>query len=326
MRERRGPVALLILACLSWGLSTALSKIALRQLTSTDLFGIEIVVAAVPLAAIALARGARPGRPDPLLLLLGILEPGLTYLLFDIGVRRTSGSHAALLLALDTPATLLLAVAFLRERVDAALLLALGVGVAGSVLVTWNGTGSGATLTGDVLVIASALTAACYGVLARHVAGARDPLIVTTVQVFGALLIAAPILGYSLARGSSRIGSADAGHLAIAVAVALTGSVIPFLLFNRAIKQLTASRAALISVLIPVVAAGLTVPLLGEHLTGLALAGGSLSIAAALVAAQRPDNARPRPPRDAPGSLPPMREPSSPERMPVEAVPRGKSP
>ena len=175
-----------MLACLSWGLSTALSKIALRQLTSTDLFGVEILVAAVPLGLLALARGSRLWRPDPVLLVLGILEPGLAYLLFDIGVRRTSAAHAALLLALDTPATLLLAVAFLRERIDATLMLALGVGVTGSILVTWQGGGADATVTGDLLVIASALTAPCYGVLARHVTATRDPVDVTAVQMIGA--------------------------------------------------------------------------------------------------------------------------------------------
>jgi drug/metabolite transporter (DMT)-like permease len=306
---------MLIAACVSWGLSTVLSKIALRQLTSTDLFGVEILVAAVPLTALVLARGIRPGRPDPLLLVLGILEPGLSYLLFDIGVRRTSASHAALLLALDTPATLLLAVAFLRERVDGALLVALGVGVAGSVFVTWQGGGSGATFTGDALVIASALTAAVYGVLARHVAATRDPLVVTTVQVLGALILAGPILTLSVARGSSHLGSTDAGHLAVAVAVALTGSVVPFLLFNRAIKELTASRAALISVLIPVIAAGLTVPLLGETLTGLALFGGSLSIVAALIAAQRPDNTRPVTAASIAAAPPPQQSPWCVERQ-----------
>jgi drug/metabolite transporter (DMT)-like permease len=49
-----------------------------------------------------------------MLQVLGVLEPGLTYVLFDLGVRRTTTSHAALLLALDSPATLALAAMFLR--------------------------------------------------------------------------------------------------------------------------------------------------------------------------------------------------------------------
>lgn len=290
---RYAPVGMLLLACISWGLSTALSKIALEQLTSTDLFGIEILAATIPLSWLALARGARPSRPDPRLLLLGILEPGLTFLLFDIGVQRTAASHASLLLALDAPATLLLAVVFLRERIDGALMVALTLGVAGSVLVTSRAGGSEGSLTGDILVIASALTAAGYAVLARHVATDRDPVVVTAVQMLGALMLAAPIFIVSIARGDSHIATVDAWHLTITLAVAMTGSVIPFLLFNRAITQVSASRAGLIGVLVPVTGAGASVALLGEQLTGLAVLGGALAIVAALIAARRPDKTRP---------------------------------
>jgi hypothetical protein len=46
--------------------------------------GIEILVSAMPLAFLAVVRGSRPSRPDPILLVLGVLEPGLTYVLFDL--------------------------------------------------------------------------------------------------------------------------------------------------------------------------------------------------------------------------------------------------
>jgi EamA-like transporter family len=60
---RRHPVVgKLILACLSWGFSTALTKIVLDQLTPVDVFGIEILVSAIPLALLAVARGARLSR------------------------------------------------------------------------------------------------------------------------------------------------------------------------------------------------------------------------------------------------------------------------
>jgi drug/metabolite transporter (DMT)-like permease len=288
--RRYAGTGLLMLACVSWGLSTALTKIALDQLTPVDLFGIEIVVSAVPLVLLALARGARPGRPNPAVLLLGVLEPGLTYLLFDLGVRRTAASHAALLLALDAPVTLVLAVAFLRERVDLWLLASLAAGVGGSVLVTWRADGAGSSLTGDVLVIGSAVTAAAFAVLARHVAPTRDPVVVTAVQMLGALAVAMPIFGISAARGGSRIGDADAAHLILATMVGLLGGVIPFLLFNRAIAQLTASRASLIGVLVPVIGAGASVVLVGERITRLAALGGVLAVAGAALATRREDD------------------------------------
>jgi drug/metabolite transporter (DMT)-like permease len=73
-----------------------------------------------------------------MLLVFGVLESGLTYVLFDLGVRRTTASHAALLLALDSPSTIALAVIFLRERINVPLLTSLVMGLAGSVLVTWH--------------------------------------------------------------------------------------------------------------------------------------------------------------------------------------------
>ena len=73
---RYAPWRMLLLACVSWGLSTALSKIALRQLTVDGSVRHRDPRRRSPVRALALARGARPGRPDPVLLLLGILEPG----------------------------------------------------------------------------------------------------------------------------------------------------------------------------------------------------------------------------------------------------------
>jgi drug/metabolite transporter (DMT)-like permease len=279
---------MLLLAGLSWGAAAALSKVALAQLAAADLFGIEVAVSAPPLILLALSRGARPSRPDPLLVLLGLLEPGLTYLLFDVGVTRTAASHASLLLAADAPTTLLLAWLFLRERVDIAMAASLTFGVTGSVLVAWQG-GGDASLAGDVLVVASAVTAAMYGVLARYVAMSRDPVVVTAVQMCAALLLALPVFLSSWARGHSRLADADAGHVTLGVLVGLLGGVVPFLLFNWAVSQVTASSAGLVLVIVPVVGAGLSVLVVGERVSVLAGTGGALALVAAAIAARRTD-------------------------------------
>src|SRR3954447_7004290 len=135
---RLPPVPMLVLAGISLGLATALTKIALEQLTPVDLFGVEVVTSAVPLLALAWLRGARRSRPRPLLLVLGVLEPGFAYLLFDLGFQRTAASHAALLVAMDAPVTLALAVLLLRERLDLPFLASLALGVGGSILISWE--------------------------------------------------------------------------------------------------------------------------------------------------------------------------------------------
>src|SRR3954466_2699977 len=91
------PVFFLAFASFSWGLSSALSKLAVEQLTSIDLFAVEVGTGAVCLGVAALARGVRPRRLSPELLALGLLEPGLAFLLFDVGITHTAATHGALL-------------------------------------------------------------------------------------------------------------------------------------------------------------------------------------------------------------------------------------
>ena len=58
-----GPVGMLVLSGISLGLATALSKITLEQLTPVDLFGVEVLVSAVPLVALAWIRGHAAAVP-----------------------------------------------------------------------------------------------------------------------------------------------------------------------------------------------------------------------------------------------------------------------
>lgn len=118
----------------------------------------------------------------------------------------------------------------------------------------------------------------------------RDVVVVTAVQMLGALSVAVPVFFVSFARGASSIGTADGAHLALAVAVGMLGGVIPFLLFNRAIARVPALQASLILVLVPVVGAAASVLLLAERLSGLAVSGGLLALAGAGLAALRADD------------------------------------
>jgi len=282
------PVAMLVAASACWGLATAVSKIALVQLTPLDLFGCEVSIGAVCLGALALSRGARPSRPSAKLLALGALDPGAAFVLFDFGLYHTAATHASLLLSTETLFTVTLAALLLRERLTGRLALALAAGVAGSVLVAWHAGGQHASLLGDGLVIIASLAAGGYAVLARHVAPEQnDPIVVSAVQMLGALLVAAPLTGGSIVLGASHLDSADLGHLALAVTVGLTATVVPFLLFNMAVSRITAMRAGLILALVPLFGAVASVAVVGETLGAMQAAGGVLVVAAAALAASR---------------------------------------
>ena len=70
-----------------------------------------------------------------------------------------------------------------------------------------------------------------------------------------------------------------------AVATGLLGGAVPFLAFNRAIRDLTVAHAGLILNLIPVLAAGGAVVALGERLRWPEIVGGMLIVGAATAAA-----------------------------------------
>src|SRR5206468_2430567 len=76
----RIPAAMLIsAAALSWGLSAAVSKIALEQLGPLDLLAVEVGVGAAVLVPASLMRTSGICRPRAVYLLLGVLEPGLSF-------------------------------------------------------------------------------------------------------------------------------------------------------------------------------------------------------------------------------------------------------
>ena len=85
---------------------------------------------ALCLGGAALARGARPARPSAAVL-LGVLEPGVAYLLFDVGIAHTAATHGALLLDIDSVFTIALAAALLGERIYLLVAFALAAGVTG---------------------------------------------------------------------------------------------------------------------------------------------------------------------------------------------------
>ena len=285
-RTRHVSVVLLVLAALSWGAATVLSKVALNQLAPLDLFGIEVLVGFLPLLAFPSVRMALR-HPNPKLLLLGVLEPGLSYALFDFGTRLTSASHAALLIATEGPFTLVLAVALLRERPRAWVIAAFITAGSGSALISGSG-GGGSSVAGDILVVASAAAAAGFAVLARHVAAdGRDVLVVTAVQMLGATLVALPVGAVGVLAGTSHVASADASHLTAAGAVGLLSGMVPFLLFHTAVAHVTATRAALVLTLIPVFGAAGAIAFLHDPFTIAAAVGGALAIGAATFAAVR---------------------------------------
>lgn len=285
VKRASGPSLLLTLAAASWGASTVTSKYALADLTATDLLGVEVAVATLLLVGVAALNGSLRRTPNwRAYAVLAFFEPGLTFALFNMGLVHTSATDAALLVSLESVFAVALAVAALRERPGPRFFGAAAVAFAGAALVSLEGGSTSSSIGGDLLILASALAAAVYVVLARRVAGREAALTVTAYQFMFAVVFALPVV----LAGHSNIANASAGHVAAAIATGVLGSAVPFLLYNLAVRSTTASRAAIALNLIPVFGVVAAFALLGERPGLPQLVGGVLIVAAlALVSTER---------------------------------------
>ena len=274
---------MLAAASFGWGCSTTLSAFALRQIGPTDLLAVELVSGGAVIWAVA-ATGPRRGFGTSdwrVFAVLGLCEPGLTYLLANEGLRRDSAATAALLFATEAVIVVPLAAVFLAERVSAGALWALGVGLVG-VVVIGGGAGRGRdTLVGHVLILGSALAAATYALLARRSSHRSPALVVTTYQLIAATAIALPFAIASHLVRRAGLPAADLAHWAAAVAAGLAGVAVPFLLYNQAIAVVRATIAAGILNLVPLVGFATAVLFLGDRPTSLDIIGGGLILLSA---------------------------------------------
>jgi drug/metabolite transporter (DMT)-like permease len=143
-------VPLAVAAAIAFGASTPLSKVLLASVDPQLLAGLLYLGAGIGLAIVHFARAAlgRSAQEAPLrkadipwlgvvVLFGGIIGP----LLLMLGLFRTDAASGALLLNLESLATMSLAWVVFREAVDRRLLIGAFAIVAGAVVLSWQGQG-----------------------------------------------------------------------------------------------------------------------------------------------------------------------------------------
>jgi drug/metabolite transporter (DMT)-like permease len=175
-------------ASIFWGLNAVASKVLFRPDSAAfDALGLVVARSAWSLPVfLALAFFNRPRggveRADwRLFALLGVcIGPG-TIGIFAFGAHETSAAHVVLLFALIPPVTAVLSALILRERLAALRLIALGLGIAGTVLLTTTRSAHGSSLRGDACILVMVVCFAIISVVLRVLGRARSyrPLFVT---------------------------------------------------------------------------------------------------------------------------------------------------
>jgi drug/metabolite transporter (DMT)-like permease len=233
----------------------------------------------VILTAVVVIGRIKLTRPSWGIAFAGFLEPTLAYVLINSGMARTSGTHAAIVIGLQSLLVVVMAALFHRRIPSKRVMLGLAIALLGLIAVTSSRSSGSPTLLGDGLVLIGVTCAAAYILVAHGLAEKHDAVEFTFYQfVFGTLALV-PLVGYSLySSHQGIIADATGVEVAAAVATGVFGSALGFLLYNRALRDISPTLAGSSLTLIPVFGVIFSTLFLGESLTLAVILGGLLVI------------------------------------------------
>lgn len=266
--SRRLVFPALVASGLFWGTTVPLSKVALGWLGPAWLTSARFGLAGLVLMMVSWPRLRAACSPG--ILISGAIGYGGAVLLQNLGVERTSVTHAALLIG-ATPVLVAVIAAALRHSVARPVAWAgFGLSMLGVVVIAGR-QGAGSSLGGDGLVLAAQLISAAFTVSQARLLPGRDPVAVTAVQLVAAGAIMLPV---SLLTEGLPAASARPGPLLATIGLVLAGTVLPATLFAFGQSRVSADVAGAFVNLEPLVGAVLGTVAFGEPLGPIQLAGG----------------------------------------------------
>lgn len=266
MFESRLSNAYLIGAAVCWGLGTVLSKYALGGFDASLLLPFQLTCSVLLLGAFLIITGssARGIEHSVKVAALGVLNPGIAYALGLIGLAQIDASLSVIIWATEPVLIVLMAFAFLHERLPLWSVLCLASAMAGVALIV--GTPSpGDSLTGVVLTFLAVIACALYSILLRRMNLTDGTLPVVFVQQTSALAFAVLVL---FAAPGHSLGAISATALQVTSAIA-AGALyygVAFLLYVAGLRRTSAARAGMFLTLMPVFGLLFSALLLGETL------------------------------------------------------------
>jgi drug/metabolite transporter (DMT)-like permease len=273
----------LILMVLIWGANYSVIKRAFQEIPAQSFNAVRIILASgVFWAAIRSARrhalAADPSRstifytPNPLttrdrwdLLWLGLVGHCVYQFCFVGGVAITSVSNAALIIGATPVVVAILAAALGRERIRPNHWIGAAISVTGIYFVVGTGASfGGATLSGDLLIMASVMCWAAYTLGASRLMTRHSPLYVTGMTMaIGAVpyvLLALPAI---LTTGWAAVRPVTYLMLVLSALLALN---VAYLIWYIAVQKIGPARTSIYSNVVPIVAMAFAALILGEAL------------------------------------------------------------
>ena len=260
-------------AAMAWGWAYPLIKLGFAEFGITQLMtgskmlfaGVRFMLAGLIVLAIAAATGRRftvaTGGNWLYVLLYALLNTGLHYYFFYVGLSYSDGARAAILNSLGTFVVVLLACVFFKsDRLTANKIVGCVLGFAGIMALNIGGAqGGGFTFMGDGMIILNALCGAFAGLMTRGLGKRVDVFVGTGYSLaFGGVMLLVPglLLGGTLP---------NVTFVGVVILLLLTCiSALGFTLYNKLLTCNPVGKVAIFNSLIPVVGAVTSCLCLGE--------------------------------------------------------------
>jgi drug/metabolite transporter (DMT)-like permease len=262
--------ALLVVMAIVWGVNFAVMKYGTTVLEPLAYNGVRLSVGAVVMLTIVAIRRSPPLAPRDIrsLLALGSLGTGLYQAFFINGLSRTRAGTASLMVAASPAVIAMVGRVMGVEKVSPRAVIGIAMSIAGVAFVILSSATSSAgqsSAFGDLLILTSVVCWSFYTHLVRPFTHRIDGLQIAAWTLVGGtipvLVLAAPAM---LRANWNAVAPLTWG----AVFYSGIGSMgIAYLFWYRGVRVIGSTRTAMFSNLQPIVALGVSWPLLGERPT-----------------------------------------------------------
>ncbi len=271
------------LASSLWGCGFFFGKIALAEMTPGAMVFYRFLFASLALLPLLFTHRPRFNAAEwRLLAVSAFLGVPVQFLLQFEGLRRTTVSHASLMVGLMPVILAVGAGLWAHERMDKLGWLALFGSTSGACLIALGGhsTKGGSSLTGDLMVVASLIIALFWILQNKQLMERHNHL---TVTAYGLLVGTAMLaLLMPLHYGPPPVHGISWKAWAALAAAGVLCTATTTSLWNWGLTQVPASQAGVLLNMEPLIGSILGVTLLSERLGPTAWLGGALILASAI--------------------------------------------
>lgn len=270
----------ILIVVLIWGSAFTVSKVGVNELPPLFLAFMRNAVASIvllPFYLVVKRKGLAkndPPLPWSRLVLLSLMGVTFFYAFFNISLTYTGAAMGSLIQGIMPLLIIVPAAVFLKEKVTGRVLTGILISVAGVIMVGFIGQKDDkGSILGNILMMCSVCCWAVYTLISRSMNHYHPVPVTFFITLTGTLLLIPGVLieGW----GESVPAISGNGWMAI-LYLGILSSAICYILYNQALKTLTAAQAGNFLNLDPVIGSVIALIFLKEHFSGLQYVGGAL--------------------------------------------------